>query len=80
MSTPKSLPVQPPVTLDADTLAWLDKAPKGRGGPPSWPWTPELDAVLLEARRRGVCWRAISERLGCDEKTARKRWRKLTEK
>lgn len=76
MPTPKSLPAQPPVTLPPDALAWLDEAPRG-GGAPRRPWTPEEDALLLEARKRGIYWRVIAERIGCNETTARKRYREL---
>lgn len=70
------MPVQPPVTLSPEALAWLDVAPRGSGAP-CRPWTPEEDVLLVEARRRGIYWRIIAEKIGCDQATARKRWREL---
>lgn len=82
VAPPKALPASKPVKMRPDLAAFLaDLAEHPRKiGAPERPWTPEEDAFLLAARAGGAYWEEIAERLGCNETTARKRWRKLTAK
>ena len=43
------------------------------------PWTPELDAVLLDLRAKGYTWGVIGDQVHRGYERCRDRWEKLTE-
>ena len=73
------MPKIEPVELPQDWQDFLDSIPEGgfKGGAKERLWTDAEDAFLLEARRRGAYWRDICRRIGCNDTTARARYRKL---
>ena len=80
MTAVRQLRPSRPVRIDPEVIARaLDELPDAKVGTKSFPWTPELDELLLKywmvKYKRDVC-----RLLGCTDNTARKRYRELTEK
>ena len=78
MTAVRELRARRPVRLDPAALhAALAELPDARLGTKGFPWTPELDKILLEywpvKRQSDVC-----RALGCSLNTARTRYRDLT--
>jgi hypothetical protein len=65
------------VVIDEAVLAQFEALADVRIGAPGFAWTPEKDTLLLRywptKRKAGV-----AKLLGCNESTARKRYRELT--
>lgn len=74
--------VEVPEIMPQEWREFLDSIPEGglKGGAKERAWTDAEDRFLLEARKRGAYWRDICQRIGCNETTARSRYRKLTER
>ena len=77
MAGPQSLPATGEVNFDSEELRQLlESLPDSKTGPAGFPWTPELDNILLTywnvKRQQDIC-----RVLGCTSNTARNRYREL---